>query len=164
MIPLNCGAGEDSWEFLGLQGDQTSGSYRKSALNIHWKHWCWSSNTLVTWCGKMTLILGKIEFRRRSERWRMRWLDSIADSMNMSLSKLWEIVKDRRDWHAAVCGVTKSGAWLSDWKTKMNNNNGRRYTGANRNVKRCSSSPIISKRQWGTTSHQLERSSLNVYE
>ena len=62
----------------------------------------------------MTLILGKTEGRRRSERRRMRWLDGITDSMNMSLSNLWEIVKDRKDWHAAVCGVTKSEAWFTD--------------------------------------------------
>ena len=46
----NCGAGEDSWESLGLQGDQTSQSWRKSILNIHWNDCCWSSNTLATWC------------------------------------------------------------------------------------------------------------------
>ena len=48
---LNCGVGEDSWESLGLQGDQTSQFWRKSVLNIHWKDWCWSwnSNTLDTW-------------------------------------------------------------------------------------------------------------------
>ena len=49
---LNCGAGEDSWESLALQGDQTIQSKRKSTLNIHWKDWCWSwsSNPLATWC------------------------------------------------------------------------------------------------------------------
>ena len=54
---LTCGLGEDSWETIGLQGDQTSQSWRKSALNIHWKDWCWSwnSNTLATWCEKPTL-------------------------------------------------------------------------------------------------------------
>ena len=53
---LNCGVGEDSWEPLGLQGDPTSLSYRKSVLNIHWKDWCWSwsSNTLATWCRELT--------------------------------------------------------------------------------------------------------------
>ena len=53
---LNCGVGEDSWESLGLQGDPTSPSWRKSVLNIHWKdwHWSWNSNTLATWCKELT--------------------------------------------------------------------------------------------------------------
>ena len=55
-----------------------------------------------------TLILGKIEGRRRSGQQRMRWLDGIVYSMNMNLSKLWALVKDRAAWHAAVHRVTKS--------------------------------------------------------
>ena len=101
---LNCSVGEDSWESLGLRGDQTSPSLRKSSLNIHWKDKCRSKtlDILATWC-------------KRRGRQRMRRLDGTTDSMDMNLSRLQEIVKDREGWRAAVHGVTKSWTRLSDW-------------------------------------------------
>ena len=120
---LNCGVGEDSWESLGLQGDQTSPSWRMDWIFIGRTDG--EAETPILWplhaknrlIGK-TLLLGKIEGRRKRGRQRMRWLDGITDAIDMSLSKLWEFVMDREVWNVVVHWVAK-GIQLSYW-TELN--------------------------------------------
>ena len=78
-------------------------------------HLMWGTDSL-----EKTLTPGKTEGGKRRGRQRMRWLDGIIDSMDMSFSKLQELVMDREAWHATVHGVTKSWTWLSDWTELIN--------------------------------------------
>ena len=136
-------------ETLGQQGDQTSQSWGKLILNIHWKNrcWSWSCNTLATL--EKTLMLGKTDSRRKRGRQRMKWLDGVTYSTDMSLSKLLEIVKVREAWHAAVCGVTNSRTRLSNWTTATHKGNPIRLTAD------LSADTLQASREWQAISEVL---------
>ena len=118
---LNCGVGEDSWKSLGLQGDQTSQSQRKSVLNILWRDWCrsWSSNILVTWCEESTHL-------KRSWCWDRLNAGGEGDNRGWdgwmaSLTRwTWVWISSGTWWWTGKCDVlqsvgSQSWTWLSNW-------------------------------------------------
>ena len=98
-------------------GQNCSKEKRKLTLINYWKDgcWSWSSNTLATWCEELNNWENSDAGKDWGQEKGARWLDANTDSVDMSLSKLREMVKDREAWHAAIQGVSESRTRLSDW-------------------------------------------------
>ena len=131
---LNCGVGEDSWESLGLQGDPTSPSWRRSVLGVHWKdwYWSWNSNTLATWCEELT-------HWKRPWCWERLKVGGEGDDrgwdgwMASPTQGTWVWVNSGRWWWTGRPGVLQSmgsQSWtrLSDWTELIKQNNLARWS------------------------------------
>ena len=128
IMLLNCGAGKETLESpLDYKEIKPVNPKDNPEYSLEWLllklklqyigHLMWKANSL-----EKTLILEKIEGRRRRGQQRMRWLDGIINSMDMNLSKLWEIVEDRGTWCVVVHGITNGQAWLNDLTTRVTRN------------------------------------------
>ena len=121
LMLFNCGVGEDSWESLGLQdiqplhpkGYQSWVFFEGLIIKLKLQYFGYLMQRVDSLA--KTLMLGGIGGRRRWGRQKMWWLDGITDSMEVSLSRLRQLVKDREAWHAEIHGVTNSQTRLCDW-------------------------------------------------
>ena len=124
LMLLNCGIGEDSWESLGLQGDPTSPSWRRSVLGIHWKNWCWSwnSNTLATWYEELTHL-------KKPWCWERLWAVGEGDNRRWdcwmaSLTQWTWVWVDPRcwwwTWRPGMLQFMESQRVKQDWVTELN--------------------------------------------
>ena len=162
---LNCGVGEDSWESLGLLGDQTSPSWRKSVLNIHWKDWCWSwnCNTLASWCEELTHL-------KRPWCWKRLKAGGKGDNrgwdgwMASPTQWTWVLVDSRSWWWTGllVCCCPWGCRVGHDWATELNWTSAQYYNELNAALKVKS---ILKNRWifWRIPPDSLENSTLNLY-
>ena len=133
LMPLNCGAGEDSWVPWTARSNQSilreiNPKYSLEGLTLKLKLQYLGHLMQIAGSLEKSLMLGKIEGRRRRGHQSMRWLDGITDAMDMHLGKLCEMVKDREAWHIAVYGAAKGWTGLGNWTTRNKEVKDREWT------------------------------------